>query len=99
MARLEIRTLPQEDGTERWFLLVIPEHPRESELVDLAISPKIPSLVIGKVSLSDGYGPHHISLELVEEGRDIPGSTMMTEIREGVRDLFTRILSKTKPEI
>jgi hypothetical protein len=43
-------------------LLIIAESESDSRLIDECFSDQIPTYIIGKADLSDGYGDHYISL-------------------------------------
>ena len=44
-------------------LVLIPETEAESKLVDEYLGKEIPTLVVGKVDLADGYGTHYLALQ------------------------------------
>lgn len=52
-------------------LVLIPENIEESRLID-KVSAIIPSKVVGKIDLTDGYGPHYILLRSAIVNEELP---------------------------
>lgn len=57
MARIEIRQFRTIS-----YLIIVAEDGEESEMIDKALGSKIPTKVIGEVTLADGYFEHYIRL-------------------------------------
>jgi hypothetical protein len=66
-----MRIEPRQFG-EKKHLILVPQSEEESKIIDEFLGAQIPTDIVGEINLSDGYGPHYISLwnpKWIPEGR------------------------------